>query len=96
MGDEERSDEDRSDRARQPLVLDDGYLPLGELATYSGLSVRTLQALLVDADHPLPHYRFGRKIVVKRSEFDAWAREHYRHERAPNEINDFIERMKER
>lgn len=65
-------------RARPTLKLDDGYLPLTELATYSGLSVRYLQDLLVRPVNPLPHYRFGTKIEVRRSEFDAWAKAHHR------------------
>jgi hypothetical protein len=40
------------------------------------LSVRKLRDLLTDPVHPLPHYRIGGetgKIVVRRSEYDAWA-----------------------
>lgn len=84
------------DRARQELTLEDGYLPLTALATYSGLSVRTLQGYLADSVHPLPHYRFGRKYVVKRSEFDAWAQEHHRRTHQASEIDDAIEDMKRR
>lgn len=51
----------------------DAYLPLKALSGYSGLSVRTLRDYLVHRAHPLPHFRIGGKIVVKRSEFDAWA-----------------------
>lgn len=65
-------------RARPTLKLDDGYLPLTELATYSGLSVRYLQQLLARPVNPLPHYRFGTKIEVRRSEFDTWAAKHHR------------------
>ena len=50
----------------------DPFLPLKALATYSGLSVRTLRSHLEDAGHPLPCYRVGGKILVRRSEFDAW------------------------
>jgi Helix-turn-helix domain len=50
------------------------YLPLRGLAAYSGLSVRRLRQLLTDLAHPLPHYRIGGgKVLVRRSEFDAWA-----------------------
>jgi hypothetical protein len=37
------------------------------------LSVRRLRAYLVDHVRPLPHYRVGGKILVRRSEYDAWA-----------------------
>jgi excisionase family DNA binding protein len=42
------------------------------LASYSSLSVRKLRDLLEDSGHPLPHYRVGGKILVRRSEFDGW------------------------
>ena len=51
----------------------DGYLSLGGLATYAGLSVRTLRGYLTHPSKPLPHYRIGGKILVRRSDFDAWA-----------------------
>jgi hypothetical protein len=50
----------------------EGYLPLKSLAQYSGLSVRTLRTCLARPSHPLPYFRIGGKIVVKRSEYDAW------------------------
>ena len=49
------------------------YLPLTALAAYSGLSVRTLRDYLTHPSRPLPHYRIGGKILVRRSDFDAWA-----------------------
>jgi excisionase family DNA binding protein len=51
----------------------DVYFSLKGLAAYSGLSVRTLRSHLADRSWPLPHYRFGGKICVRRSDFDAWA-----------------------
>ncbi len=50
----------------------DPFLDLRALAPYSGLSVRKLRDYLDDPAHPLPHYRVGGKILVRRSEFDAW------------------------
>ncbi len=50
----------------------DPFLSLKALAAYSGLSVRKLRDHLNDPVHPLPHYRVGGKVVVRRSEFDAW------------------------
>ena len=50
----------------------DPFLSLKALAAYSGLSVRKLRDLLSDPAHPLPHYRVAGKILVRRSEFDAW------------------------
>jgi hypothetical protein len=51
----------------------DPFLSLKALAAYSGLSVRTLRTLLTAAAHPLPHYRIGGKLLVRRGEYDAWA-----------------------
>ncbi len=50
----------------------DPFLPLKALAAYSGVSVRRLRDYLEDVGHPLPCYRVGGKIVVRRSEFDTW------------------------
>ncbi len=50
------------------------YLSLKGLAGYPGLSVRTLRGYLTHTAHPLPHYRVGGKLLVKRSEFDDWMR----------------------
>jgi excisionase family DNA binding protein len=50
----------------------DPFLSLKALASYSGLSVRKLREYLDDPRHPLPQYRVGGKILVRRSEFDAW------------------------
>jgi len=50
----------------------DPFLPLAALSEYSGLSVRKLRDHLSDPVHPLPHYRVGGKVLVRRSEFDAW------------------------
>ena len=50
----------------------DPFLNLRALAAYSGLGVRKLRDYLDDPGHPLPCYRPGGKILVRRSEFDAW------------------------
>jgi excisionase family DNA binding protein len=55
-------------------VDDDRYMSVRSLAGYSGLSARTLRSYLIHATDPLPHYRVGGKILIRRSEFDAWAR----------------------
>jgi hypothetical protein len=51
----------------------DPFLPLRVLAAYAGLSVRTLRQYLdLPPDQALPCYRVGGKILVRRSQFDAW------------------------
>jgi excisionase family DNA binding protein len=56
----------------------DPFLSLKALASYSGLSVRKLRDLLNDPMSPLAHYRIGGKILIRRSEFDAWTVAHRR------------------
>lgn len=62
-------------RPPEPAAPDDRYLSLRSLATYAGLSIRTLRGYLGRRHAPLPHYRIGGKILVRRSEFDRWASE---------------------
>lgn len=51
----------------------DPYLSLRALAAYSGLSRRTLRTYLERLpNEALPCYRLGGKILVRKSEFDAW------------------------
>jgi hypothetical protein len=58
-------------------VIDDQYLPLAQLVVYSGMSRHTLRRFITaSADAALPCYRPGGKIMVKRSEFDAWMGRH--------------------
>ncbi len=59
----------------------DPFLSLRALAAYSSVSIRKLHDLLDDLAHPLPHYRIGGKIVVRRSEYDAWVAVHRRRSR---------------
>jgi hypothetical protein len=50
----------------------DNYLPLKALATYSGLSVRTLRGYLTHPSRPLAYHHVVGKILVRRSDFDKW------------------------
>ena len=54
----------------------DPFLSLKALAEYSALSVRKLREYLDDPANPLPCYRVGGKIVVRRSEFDTWMQQY--------------------
>lgn len=57
----------------RPAPDADGYLPLKALSQYSGIGLRRLRDYLHDPVRPLPHYRIGGKVLVRRSDFDAWA-----------------------
>jgi excisionase family DNA binding protein len=50
---------------------DDRYLTIPELVRYSGLSRSTLERAR-HGPRPLPTYRVGGRVLVKRSEYDTW------------------------
>lgn len=50
----------------------DRYLDLNSLSRYASLSVRSLRSYLSLSFDPLPSYRLTKKILVRKSEFDAW------------------------
>ena len=53
--------------------LDDEYLTLAQLEAYSKISGRQLRKYLaLPPNQALPCYRPGRKVLVRRSEFDIW------------------------
>ena len=60
----------------------DPFLDLRALSSYASLSVRKLRDLLDDAERPLPCYQVGGKLLVRRSEFDAWIAGYRRRARA--------------
>jgi len=74
---------------QEAAAVDDRYLSLRSLATYAGLAVRTLRGYLIRRHEPLPHYRIGGKILVRRSEFDRWASE-FKVDRAPVDLNVLV------
>lgn len=50
----------------------DRYFDVRLAAQYTGLSIRTLRSWMAHAERPLPHFRVGGKILLRRSEIDAW------------------------
>ena len=70
----------------------DRYLPLKALAAYSGLSVRTLRAHLVNRTHPLPHFRIGGKIMVRQRDYDDWV-SRFRVQPVQNEIDALVDEV---
>ena len=50
----------------------DRWLDLRRLREYATVSERTLRAWIHSQVDPLPAARVGTKILVRRSEFDAW------------------------
>jgi hypothetical protein len=70
----------------------DPFLSLRGLASYAGLSVRRLREYLTDPEHPLPCYRVGGKVLVRKGEFDAWIARHRHVGRADIDhiVNDLL------
>ena len=60
-----------AERVEISIALDP-FLTLRALVSYSGLGARKLREYLTDPVYPLPCYRVGGKILVRRSEFDTW------------------------
>lgn len=54
------------------------FFSVKELSLYSGICERTLRDLINASTDPIPHYRFGGSIKIKRSEFDDWAAKYCR------------------
>lgn len=51
------------------------YMSLKELSEYSRLHSNLLRSWVKEG---MPHFRIGRRIRVKRSEFDAWMEKKFR------------------
>lgn len=51
---------------------DDRYLTLDELVEYSRLSRRTLNRVMAADVNPLPHFRIGTRVLVRKRDFDTW------------------------
>src|ERR1700730_5309857 len=51
-------------------------LTIKQLAAYSALSERTLRGYINAPLRALPCYRIGVKVLVRKSEFDAWMLQH--------------------
>ncbi len=68
-------------------MVEDKYMDMKGLIAYSSLSRNTLYGLLKE----IPHARIGRKILVKRSDFDGWVRHRkFRAKRAEENMSSFV------
>jgi excisionase family DNA binding protein len=56
--------------------IDREWFGLRELKQYAAVSERTLRAWIHHQDDALPAVRVDGKILVRRSEFDAWLERH--------------------
>lgn len=76
------------------MILPDQYFDLKGLSTYSAVSVGSLRDYVKTG---LPHFKLKGKILVKRSEFDAWL-ERYRVNKKQDLgilCNDILESLKD-
>ena len=55
------------------------WLGLKQITQYANISARTLRAWIHSPLDPLPAVRVAGKILVRRSEFDAWLARHRVH-----------------
>jgi hypothetical protein len=71
--------------------IEPAYFDLKGLHAYSGgaISVRKLRALLKQPDG-LPHFRVGRKVLVAKSDFDAWVQ---RFRREPIDLDALVDEI---
>jgi hypothetical protein len=84
----------RPDIERRDVLVE--YFPLRVLEKYAGLSIRTLRSYLYHPVTPLPHFRVGGKILVKRSDYDAWLLRFRRCEPASLDtmVNDVLDSLR--
>ncbi len=55
-----------------PCSIWDPLMSVEGLTAYSTLAKRTLTDLLNDPRDPIPSYRVGTRVLIRKSEFDAW------------------------
>jgi hypothetical protein len=67
------------------------WFGLRELSCYSGLSNRTLRSWIRLIDDPLPAVCIRRKILVRRSEFNAWMERHRFNSLTNTQISNIID-----
>lgn len=77
------------DEIEKKLInVTDRLFDLNGLSAYSALGKSTIRQYI--RTHQLPHFKVGGKILIKRSEFDAWI-ENYRIGDAPGK--DIFEKL---
>jgi len=71
--------------------LDREWLSLRQLTEYASVSERTLRDWLHRATDALPAVRVDGKILVRRSEFDAWLGRHRIEPRAEIDVDAIVD-----
>jgi len=69
----------------KPILQGDSFMDINDLAEYSRINKRKLRELVKN----MPHYKAGRKLLVKKDDFDAYMRQFLRN---PHPLVDEIMR----
>lgn len=72
------------------LTINREWLSLRELTEYAGVCERTLRTWLRRSTDALPAVRVGGKILVRRSEFDAWLERHRMQPNAQVDVDGIV------
>jgi excisionase family DNA binding protein len=73
---------------RHPVARE--YLSMSDLSIYTGISIRTLRDWIKSG---MPHYRIGRLLRVKRSEFDEWVKNFRVDEERGNKVEAIVDEV---
>ena len=68
------------------------WLDLRNLRAYAAVSDRTLRQWIHRPYNPLPSVQVGRKLLVKRTDFDGWLRQHGRR-RSADDLAGIVNEM---
>jgi excisionase family DNA binding protein len=81
-------------RPARAVAEDDAYLDLAALSRVVGLSRRTLRDWIHAAADPMPAYKVGGKLLVRRSEFDRWmSRRRYKAETIDGLVDEVLREL---
>jgi excisionase family DNA binding protein len=53
-------------------LVTEGYFTVTQAASYLSMSERTVRSLLTDVVNPIPYFKKGRLIRIRRTELDRW------------------------
>jgi excisionase family DNA binding protein len=75
------------------MPCDREWLGLRELTLYASISERTLRSWLHRPLDPLPGVQVGGKILIRRSQFDAWLEQHRVRQISSVDVDDIVEEL---
>jgi len=75
------------------MPRDREWLGLRELTAYASVSERTLRSWLHRPVDPLPGVQVGGKILIRRSQFDAWLEQHRVRQTRPLDVDGIVDEL---